>query len=286
MAAGGKNKSLEDALVKEDKLAPVLSVSRQSNATSDVQTIAAPVIQQPIMLVIAERICAKLSRDGMVNSFEIKGLLELTATNDDAALCSVQLAVGDVDSFIFQTHPKINKQLYDKSGLLQLKDTTKGFPSQRPVGILKWTHASTSDDMIPIKINCWPEEAARGQMNVSIEYSMDQRNLVLDDVRIRIPLGTHESPNIVAVDGSYKHNSQAHELIWIIDSIDANNSTGSLEFNVSQKNSDAFFPVTVQFRSSQLFCNVEVQTVVKADSNLPIQYSLSKSMSAEEYVVE
>ena len=40
MAAGGKNKSLEDALVKEDKLAPVLSVSRQSNATSDVQTIA------------------------------------------------------------------------------------------------------------------------------------------------------------------------------------------------------------------------------------------------------
>ena len=259
------------------------------------------------MLVVAERICAKLSRDGMVNSFEIKGLLELTATNDDAALCSVQLAVGDVDSFIFQTHPKINKQLFDKSGLLQLKDTTKGFPSQRPVGILKWTHASTSDDMIPIKINCWPEEAARGQMNVSIEYSMDQRNLVLDDVRIRIPLGTHESPNIVAVDGSYKHNSQAHELIWIIDSIDANNSTGSLEFNVSQKNSDAFFPVTgslltdslthslthlltlslvVQFRSSQLFCNVEVQTVVKADSNLPIQYSLSKSMSAEEYVVE
>ncbi len=243
----------------------------------------------------------------MVNQFEIKGLLELTATNDEAALCSVQLAVGDVDHFIFQTHPKINKQLYDKSGLLQLKDTTKGFPSARPVGILKWTHSSTNEDLIPIKINCWPEEAARGQMNVSIEYSMEQRNIVLDDVRIRIPLGTHESPNIVAIDGTYKHNSQGHELIWIIDSIDANNSTGSLEFNVSQKNSDAFFPVSgnslslthslthsfllthpliVQFGSSQLFCNIEVQTVVKADSNLPIQYSISKSMSAEEYVVE
>ena len=53
--------------------------------------------------------------------------MELTATNDEAALCSVQLAVGNVDNFIFQTHPKINKQLYDKSGLLQLKDTTKGY---------------------------------------------------------------------------------------------------------------------------------------------------------------
>jgi len=44
MAAGGKNKSLEDALVKEDKLAPVMSVSRQSSAMADVQTVAGTII--------------------------------------------------------------------------------------------------------------------------------------------------------------------------------------------------------------------------------------------------
>jgi hypothetical protein len=44
-------------------------------------------------------------------------------------------------------------------------------------GILKWTHASSSDDLVPFKVNCWPEEESRGLMNVSIEYTMDQPRL-------------------------------------------------------------------------------------------------------------
>ena len=34
--------------------------------------------------------------------------------------------VGSSDHFTFNTHPKVNKAVYDKSSLLQLKDTTKG----------------------------------------------------------------------------------------------------------------------------------------------------------------
>lgn len=78
---GGKSKSLEDALVKEDKLAPVMlvSASKSSNASaSDSSTPIASVVQHPIMLVVAERVSAKLSRDGNVNMFEIKGSLTLT----------------------------------------------------------------------------------------------------------------------------------------------------------------------------------------------------------------
>lgn len=32
---------------------------------------------------------------------------------------------------------QVNKALYDKTGLIQLKDTTKGFPSARPVGMYR-----------------------------------------------------------------------------------------------------------------------------------------------------
>jgi hypothetical protein len=244
------------------------------------------VVQQPIMLVVAERVSAKLSRDGNVGSFEIKGSLTLTANSDEAALCSVQMNVGSVDAFTFSAHPKVNKSLYDRSGLVQLKDATKGFPSLRPVGILKWTHSSTNEDMVPIKVNCWPEEESRGQMNVSIEYTMDQSQLTLHDVRIKIPLGTRDAPNIVSVDGSYRHNSSAEELLWEIPLIDSSNSTGSLEFNIAQRNSDAFFPITVQFSSPQLFCEIEVASVRTADGSAPIQYGISKSMSSEEYSIE
>lgn len=287
---GGKNKSLEDALVKEDRLAPVISgnASKGTSATSmstDIQSVAQHVFQHPIMLVVAEAISAKLSRDGMVESLEIKGSLTLTATNDEAALCSVQLALGANEHFTFNTHPKINKQLYDRSGLLQLKDITKGFPSQRPVGILRWTHASTSDELVPLKINCWPEEESRGQMNVSIEYTMTQK-IALHNVRIKIPLASNDAPSIVSIDGNFKHNASTQEIVWLIDLIDPSNATGSLEFNISQKSADAFFPISVSFVSQQLFCHVEVAKVTTSDLAHPIQYNISKSMSAEDYVIE
>lgn len=284
--AGAKNKSVEDALMREDKLAPLISASKTS--TSDAPaTLSAAVAQQPITLSVVEKVSATLSREGMVELFEIKGSLTLTAADDEAALCSVQLkpASGRDSVFSFNTHPKVNKAAYEKTGLLQLKEANKGFPSARPVGILKWTHSGTSDDLVPLKINCWPEEESRGQMNVSIEYSMDVKGLELHDVRIVIPLGTNAAPTIVSVDGSHKHNSSTGELTWTIDLIDSSNTSGSLEFNVQQRNTDAFFPIAVNFASQKLYSGVEVVSVNAGGSGAPVVYGLTKSMSSEEYII-
>lgn len=284
--AGAKNKSAEDALMREDKLAPLISTSK-SSAVDAPASIATAVAQQPISLSVVEKVSAKLSRDGLVELFEIKGSLTLTAADDEAALCSVQLKPPTSKDaiFSFNTHPKVNKAAYEKNAILQLKEANKGFPSARPVGILKWTHSGTADDLIPLKINCWPEEEARGQMNVSIEYSMDVPGLELHDVRICIPLGTSASPTILTVDGSHKHNSQTGELTWQIDLIDSSNSSGSLEFNVQQRDAEAFFPITVQFVSQQLYSSVEVLNVLNG-SGAPVVYGLSKSMSSEEYEIK
>ena len=122
-------------------------------------------------------------------------------------------------------------------------------------------------------------------MNVSIEYSMDVPGLELHDVRICIPLGTSASPTILTVDGSHKHNSQTGELTWQIDLIDSSNSSGSLEFNVQQRDAEAFFPITVQFVSQQLYSSVEVLNVLNG-SGAPVVYGLSKSMSSEEYEIK
>jgi hypothetical protein len=281
-AMGGKNKSLEEALYKEDKLAPVILTSK----TAPVQDVivAPPTIQQPIMLAIVENVDCTMNTDGNVESVEIKGSLTLTAMTEETALCAVQLDVGDVQAFIFNTHPKVNKALYDSSGLLQLKDATKGFPAQRPVGILKWTYVGSNDDMVPIKINCWPEEESRGQMNVTIEYSVDKK-VELNFVRIKIPLGCTETPNILSIDGSHTHNSSAGELVWEIDLIDQSNSTGSLEFNIAQRSSDVFFPIQVSFVSKKTLCNLSVKDVRSATGNTPIQYGMSKSMNSGEYTI-
>lgn len=285
MAAGGKNKSLEDALYKEDKLMPVIPKAIPSSSSGAAPPPApTPSHVHPIMLAINERVNCTATRDGSIESFDVKGSLTLTAQDDEAALCSVQMNTVQSEMFNFTTHPKVNKAVYEQSGLLQLKDTTKGFPSQRPVGILKWSHSSASEDFVPLKINCWPEEEARGQINVSIEYSMEQ-NLVLHNVAIRIPLCTSNPPNIIAVDGNHKHNAQAGELLWTVDMIDSSNSTGSLEFSIQQRDTDAFFPIEVGFNSPNLYCDLEVQQVVAAGSGAAIQYGLSKGLSTEEYTV-
>jgi coatomer subunit delta len=286
-----KNKSLEDALVKEDKLAPVItSNSAKSQASSSASTAteqAAPVIQQPVMLAVQEKLSARVSRDGIVESYEIKGSLTLTANNDESGLCSVQMRLGsNVSQFTFNTHPKINKALYDRNGLIQLKDVTKGFPSSRPVGILKWNYSNASDDMLPFKINCWPEEESRNRMIVTIEYTMDNPSLTLLDVEVKIPLGTSEPLSVVNIDGTYKHSASAGEVVWQIPLIDSSNSSGSFEFTITQKQSDAFFPININFSSSQLLCDLEVVTVTNPNSSTPIQYGLSKLMSTEEYTIE
>lgn len=295
-AKAGKGHSLEDALIKEDKLAPLQTLKTKQGASSGASgaseaAVVAPAVQHPVMLQVLEKVSAKLSRDGNVSLFEIKGSLTLTASTDESALCSVQLALGETSDFVFTTHPKVNRPLYDKSGLLQLKDITKGFPSARPVGVLKWTHSAggggaADSQYLPLKVNCWPDEEARGVMNVSIEYSKEIQKLTLSGVTIKIPLGTSASPQILTVDGTHRHNASAQELLWELAMIDDSNATGTLEFSIQQKSADAFFPIDVQFSSSELFCGLEVTSVRTADGRAPIMYGISKSMSTEEYTIE
>ena len=287
-----KNKSLEDALVKEDKLTPVAfkadAASISNNEVASNSHIPAQ-IQQPIMLVVAETVSTKINKSGMAESFEIKGSLTLT-TSSEAPMCAVQLEIKDnKEAFIFNTHPKINKPLYESTGALQLKDLNKGFPPQRPVGILKWNYTSmnegnNSNIKIPLKINCWPEEEGRGMCNVSIEYSTDNP-VSLHDVRIKIPLGTTETPTILSSDYSYKHTPSTGDLIWEIPSIDDSNPSGCLEFTILQRDLNVFFPIVVTFHSQKLFCDVDVVSVRAVDGNFPIQFGLTKCMSTEDYTI-
>lgn len=283
LVSNNKGKSLEDALVKEDKLTPIL---KPHSKTSSVDTVVAPVnsITYPVMLSIIEKVSAKISREGLVESFEIKGGLTLTATNEESSFCCVKLDSISVDAFAFSTHPKVNKALYDKSNILQLKNESTGFPTARPLAILKWSLINGHDELLPIKINCWPEEESRGQINVSIEYSLENK-IELHDVKIKIPLGTSDMPNIISIDGNYKHNPSIGELIWEIELIDSSNSSGSMEFTIAQKDPDVFFPISIQFQSNQLFCGIEVNGICNVSDNKPIQYGIERGMSSEDYLI-
>lgn len=65
------------------------------------------------------------------------------------------------------------------------------------------------------------------------------------------------TPVVSECEGMYDFDTRKNRLLWNLPVINASNKTGSLEFSCPGKPSD-FFPVSVQFESSQSYCNIKV----------------------------
>ncbi|CAM9915080.1 unnamed protein product, partial [Ectocarpus fasciculatus] len=177
MKLGGasKSKNMLDSLIKEDHLVSIPSANKASAGGPEAAVPAAVVAASvhPVSLSVEERLSCQLTREGTLESMEVKGTLSLTANSDGANKCKVVLASTDPSgAFTFQTHPKVNKGMYDSAKTLASKDQAKGFPVARPVGVLRWSLNTTDESQMPLTINCWPEPEGGGQMNVSMEYEL------------------------------------------------------------------------------------------------------------------
>jgi hypothetical protein len=247
-----------------------------------VATPVAAAPSTPLTLVLEEKITCNMNREGAIEACEVKGILTLTANTEDGAAAVVAVNKAQLPpAFNFATHPKVDKKAYEQQGVLSLKGG-KGFPINRPVGILRWSYGN--EDAAPLTINCWPEDEGSGTVNVNIEMELNRKDLVLYDVNILLPLGTTAAPVISEIDGQYKHDPAAGMMCWHFDVVDANtNATGSLEFSIPGSNPDVFFPVQVGFRSETLLCPLVVTGVTHASTGAPIPNQLTKSFSPESY---
>mmetsp|Transcript_1543 Transcript_1543/g.2111 ORF Transcript_1543/g.2111 Transcript_1543/m.2111 type:complete len:519 (+) Transcript_1543:206-1762(+) len=280
----GKKTTMLDSLVAEDNLAPV-PARPSASAAGAPPPVPQPAAVYPLSVVVEERLSAKLSREGAVDSVELKGTLQVTATQEAASKSKLMLKVDESGQFTYQPHPKINRAEFDSQRVLILKNTANGFPLERSIGLLRWSMAST-DARVPLSINCWPEEEGRGSMSVAIEYSLEKPNMRLMDVAITIPLGTTEPPSIQSIDGNSRHNPRDGTLSWQIDMIDNSNRSGSLEFVIACRDPEAFFPLSVGFTSTELYCNCEVLSIANVEDESPVQYGLTKQLATDDYQVE
>mmetsp|Transcript_12055 Transcript_12055/g.28240 ORF Transcript_12055/g.28240 Transcript_12055/m.28240 type:complete len:518 (+) Transcript_12055:397-1950(+) len=288
LGGGSKKQSMMDKLVSEDNLAPLAPISTGGGASAGGGVADAPPSpagdQYPVNITLEEKVSASLNREGALESLEVKGIMNLTANKDEALACKVILGDGRNPNFAYQTHPKVDKKLYESTSQVALK--AGAFPKHKSVGVLRWSMSTAAEDQVPISINCWPEPDG-GDMNVNVEYTCEKAGVELHDVRIVIPLGTAQPPDVASCDsGTHRHNRGAEELVWEVDMVDASNKTASLEFNVQQKDADAFFPIMVSFRSKQLHAGVQVATVVHSETGAPVQFGVTESVTTDTYKVE
>ena len=181
-------------------------------------------------VAVEERLVVKLSRDGGVQSMEVKGTMTLTVADEAAARLKVITTRGDDKAFQYQNHPNVNKALFAAEGVVALKQSDRPFPTASPVGVLRWRYQNKDDDaaQVPLMLTCWPEEAGGGVINVNLEYTLQAEAMTLNGVVIAVPLGGDVTPNVKSCDGQWKHNTREHTLLWRVDTLNTDNRCDAL----------------------------------------------------------
>jgi coatomer subunit delta len=209
-----------------------------------------------IHITIVESINAKLSREGALNSLEIKGDLQLRISDPSLTKVKLDLTANASHGAQFKTHPNVDRSLFTSSKTIQMSNTLRGFPVNNSVGVLRWRATPKTDDSsaIPITFTVWANKGSDDTYTITIEYELTGGDM-LKDVTVTIPYSTSE-PAVSSFDAMYEVAGDSLE--WSIGTVDVESSTGSFEFEAQAEDENEFFPMQVRFSKTAPFIDVDV----------------------------
>lgn len=282
---GGKKdvESFVDQLKSEGE--QVSTTTSASKSASAVAKVATPALnQESVHLRTEEKITLTAGREGGLQNLEVHGLVTLKISSEKYGRIKVGVRNNDTKGAQLQTHPNVDKKLFQTSSVICLKNPEKPFPINQDIGVLKWRFQTQDDTFMPLSINCWPNEAG-SKCDVNIEYSLERSDMELNDVVISIPLPSGVGAPVVGeCEGDYRHDSRKNVLEWRLPVIDSSNKSGSMEFTITGHTND-FFPVTVNFISKKTFCEIEVESVSSVDSDTAVKYSSEVVLYVDKYEI-
>ncbi|PBP26568.1 adaptor complexes medium subunit family protein [Diplocarpon rosae] len=237
-----------------------------------------------IHVTIAEIISAKLSREGAVNSIEIKGDLQLKITDSTLTKVKLDLVANSSHGVQFRTHPNVDKALFNGSKAVQMSNAAKGFPVNNSVGVLRWRAVPKADDSsaLPISFTVWVNKGSDNTYNITVEYELTGGD-TLKDVTVIIPYATSE-PAVSSFDATYEVSGDSLE--WTIGLVDEDNATGSFEFEAQADDENEFFPMQVKFGKTKPFIDVDVTNVTLLEMGEDVTFSKEIKSVADAYLIE
>jgi hypothetical protein len=240
----------------------------------------------PIHVTIQEALTAKLSREGALKSFEVKGDLNLKISDPSLTKLSLTLLANEGPlKAQFRTHPNIDKNLFTSEKRIQLKDTTKKFPSNNSIAVLRWRATAPADtaDVLPVTFTVWVNKSDESY-TITIEYELTSSAMApLRDVTVTIPYATSE-PAVSSFDAIYEVTGDSLE--WNIGPIDAENASGSFEFEAQADDEAEFFPMGVRFEMSRPFVEVDVQSARLLEMDEEVNFEKVIKSVSEGFAIE
>ncbi|KAK4685591.1 coatomer subunit delta, partial [Tremellales sp. Uapishka_1] len=259
----GKQSDLISALGGEADLEP--EPIHQQEAQPKVEKV-----ESSIHITIKEQLSITMARDGGVQNFELKGDLDLRITEATLAKLQLTLAPKDYSELQFKQHPNVAK-FTGSEKIIALKDASRSFPVGQGLGVLRWRMTSKDESNVPL---------SNGSCDVAIEYELEASHLALRNVVISIPIPPNSLPSVTG-DADWRVDRSA--FIWTIDTVDAENPTGSLEFKC-EGDADSFFPVNVGFVAAGSVANVDVVKATLLEGGEE-RFSQEKILTVDKYEI-
>jgi hypothetical protein len=249
--------SIKDEYGPETEIAaPVAAAPKAStpSAAAASTSSTAAIHKESVHISIEETITASASREGTLESFVVKGMMQLQIS--DAALTNIRLALelGDIKGVTLMSHPKVDKTAFRNQNIVQ---TSTGFPKNQSLSVVRWTLSPKSVADFPdppISFNVWVNDAGSGNWNITVEYEWNGPE-PLKDVIISIPYQTSE-PQVSSHDAVYEVSGDT--LDWTIGTIDESNANGTFEYEAQAADESEFFPMGVQFSRNKPFIEIDV----------------------------
>lgn len=231
--------------------APVVEHSQASTRVSS------SLDRDAIHVTIAETIGARISREGALNSLEVKGDLQLKISDPTLTKVKLDLVANASHGVQFRTHPNVDKGIFNGTKGIQMSNITKGFPVNNSVGVLRWRATPKADDSsaVPITFTVWVNKGSDDTYNITVEYELTGGD-TLKDVTVIIPYATSE-PAVSSFDATYEVSGDSLE--WAIGAVDEENASGSFEFEAQAEDENEFFPMQVKFSKTRPFIDVDVR---------------------------
>jgi len=260
--------------------APTAAEHTQGQSTR----ISSSLDRDAIHVTIAETISAKLSREGSLNSLEVKGDLQLRISDPTLTKVKLDLVANSSHGVQFRTHPNVDRGLFNSSKAVQMSNTSKGFPVNNSVGVLRWRAVPKADDTsaVPITFTVWVNKGSDDTYNITVEYELTGGD-ALKDVTVIIPYATSE-PAVSSFDATYEVSGDSLE--WTIGLVDEDNATGSFEFEAQAEDENEFFPMQVRFGKTKPFIDVDVTDVTLLELNEAVTFSKEVKSVADSYLIE
>lgn len=202
--AGGESGKQPAALTQQDE--QIQKVVREEEQKQQQSQPLNP-LKTPVEIEHIEKLNATITKEGALNAFDIIGEIYLTLFDPNKSRCKIHIEVEDLKNLQIKPHPNLNKQMWNESKSIALRDLNDSFPLNNKIPALKYKQILSNNQDIPFQFTHWFNA---GTLTIELEFNnVQQRFQNLQNLEVYISIPTNEYPEVKNVENSdFQYNQK------------------------------------------------------------------------------